>query len=175
MNQMNTEQNNLFRQQLEQLRKPCMVLDFDYSKAEPLQLPIQPQHPVSAAKQAFLDMANGPVMNLDDLNISECNYDSDPEILLSDSDEEDEPIMAMEEGSEADADTAIDTNEVLSSCGSDMDFSNEDFDETLPSSVPSFNTFLFESNSDVSNDKSDLAFEGASVMAHMHRSLSKAQ
>lgn len=142
---MTTQQNNTFKMQLEFLRMPCQVLDQDDDKAsEPIQLPIQASGTVSAAKQAFLDMAAGPVMNLDDISFSECNYDSDPEILLSDSDEEDEQVIPMEDA-ELDADTVIDTNENLSSRGSEEDdFSNEDFDETLAGSVPSFNTNNFD-------------------------------
>ncbi len=142
---MTTQQKNAFKMQLEFLRMPCQVLDQEDQKvSEPLQLPIKPAKAISATKQAFLDMAAGPVMNLDDISFSECNYDSDPEILLSDSDEEDEPIVAMG-GAELEADTAMDSNESRSSlCSEEDDFSNEDFDETLANLVPSFNT----SNSD---------------------------
>ncbi len=142
---MTTQQKNAFKMQLEFLRMPCQVLDQEDQKvSEPLQLPIKPAKAISATKQAFLDMAAGPVMNLDDISFSECNYDSDPEILLSDSDEEDEPIVAMG-GAELEADTAMDSNESNGSlCSEEDDFSNEDFDETLANLVPSFNT----SNSD---------------------------
>ena len=60
-------------------------------------------------------MAAGPVMSLDDIVDSNCYYDSDPEILLSDSDEEDEdPVM---EGGDADAETTIGSDDLQDSDG----------------------------------------------------------
>lgn len=85
----------------------------EQTKAEPLQLPClasNMQQPVSAAKQAFLDMASAPLLNLDDLADESFNFnDSEPEILLSDSDEEDEELIQLVDDDELDAETAIDS------------------------------------------------------------------
>ena len=97
------------------------------NKAEPLQLPClasNMQQPVSAAKQAFLDMASAPLLNLDDLAADESfNFnDSEPEILLSDSDEEDEELIQLVDDDELDAETAIDSADLngddISDCSS---------------------------------------------------------
>ena len=96
-------------------------------KPEPLQLPCELassiQQPISATKQAFLDMASAPLLNLDDLDDSFNFNDSDPEILLSDSDEEDEELIVMaDDDDQLDADTAIDSadlNEISDNCSLD--------------------------------------------------------
>ena len=56
-------------------------------------------------------MASAPVINLEDLDESLNFNDSEPEILLSDSDEEDDELIAMED-EELDADTAIDSTDL---------------------------------------------------------------
>ncbi len=177
---MTTSQNNAFKMQLEYLRMPCQVLDQEDLKAsEPLQLPIQATGTVSAAKQAFLDMAAEPVMNLDDISFSECNYDSDPEILLSDSDEEDEQVLAMDDA-ELEADTAMDSNSVCSSRGDEDDFSNEDIEETLAGSVPTFNISNFERVTQFEHEykqsaQSDALCQSGNLFAKMPRSYSESQ
>lgn len=94
---------------------PVEILRDNSDKPEPLQLPCNfascIQQPVSATKQAFLDMASAPLLNLEDLDESFNFNDSDPEILLSDSDEEDEEeeLIVMADDDEFDADTAIDS------------------------------------------------------------------
>ena len=78
-----------------------------------LQLPQQPEQNISATKQAFLDMASGPLLDLDafDNDSADDFCDSDPEILLSDSDEEEEGENLIDECQEADAETAVGTEE----------------------------------------------------------------
>lgn len=118
MSTIQNSQPNRFSQ-FAMLRMPVEVLEQGELKpAAPLQLPIAPstaQQPISAAKQAFLDMAAGPIMNMDDFSDSNNFYDSEPEILLSDSEDEDEdPVM---EGQDFEAITMVD---------SDSDFAGED-------------------------------------------------
>jgi hypothetical protein len=57
-------------------------------------------------------MANSPIMNLDDFEDSTNFDDSDPEILLSDSEDEDEDLMHMQNDSDEDAETAIDSDDL---------------------------------------------------------------
>ena len=94
----NTTESN--KMQLQYFRMPVEILCGNGKSSEPLQLPIQsyqPNYPISSTKQAFLDMANAPLINLDEctesINYSDCE---DPEILLSDSDEEDEDFSGFE-------------------------------------------------------------------------------
>jgi len=77
-------------------------------------------HHFSATKQAFLDMANSPIINLDDFEDSTNFDDSDPEILLSDSEDEDEDLMHMQNDSDEDAETAIDSDDLNDEEFSDM-------------------------------------------------------
>lgn len=104
------------------LRRPVEIYEGDSD--QPLQLPVRPavEFPVSAGKQAFLAMAECPVADPNEHLDSNNSYDSDPEILLSDSDEEEDELLDEDEN-EADARTAMDTEEEFSdsdSIGSDV-------------------------------------------------------
>jgi hypothetical protein len=115
---MNTQLNQSAttpRVQLPFFRLPVEVQHCKYS--EPVAVynesPIfSSGHLFSATKQAFLDMANSPIINLDDFEDSTNFDDSDPEILLSDSEDEDEDLMHMQNDSEEDAETAIDSDDL---------------------------------------------------------------
>ena len=128
INQVNDSQSNgtqafQARVQLQYIRMPVEIIFGDSVKSmEPLQLPVQSEHPISATKQAFLDMAKGPILDLDDCEDYTNNYEEDPEILLSDSDEEDEDDM-IEECEDAEVDTAIGSD--------DDDFSDIPDEESL--------------------------------------------
>ena len=103
------------RVQLQYLRLPVEVFHGDNvmtTQQTSLQLPQQPEQNISATKQAFLDMASGPLLDLDafDNDSADDFCDSDPEILLSDSDEE-EGENLIDECQEADAETAVGTEE----------------------------------------------------------------
>ena len=67
---------------------------------------------MSATKQAFLDMANSPIINLEEYE--DCaNFDeSAQEILLSDSDDEDEDHIQMLNEQEEDMRTSIDSDDL---------------------------------------------------------------
>lgn len=131
---------------------PVEIIRGDSSKAEPLQLPCDfvssIQQPISATKQAFLDMASAPLLNLDDLDESFNFNDSDPEILLSDSDDEDEELIAMGGDDELDADTAIDSNDFsdMEEGLDHMDAFDESADRNSVNS--SFSNLSFASNSE---------------------------
>ena len=157
--EMTTSNNNFqARVQLQYFhRMPVEIITGDNIKSEPFQLPCDfinsVQQPVSAAKQAFLDMASAPLLNLDDLDESFNFNDSDPEILLSDSeDEEDEGLIAMGDRDELDAETAIDSDDMNNMSEEGM----EEFDEQSDDSEPlttncsvhnsSFNNISFHSN-----------------------------
>ena len=108
------------RVQLQYLRLPVEVFHGDsvtIPSQTPLQLPQQPEQNISATKQAFLDMASGPLLDLDAFDNDSANdfCDSDPEILLSDSDDEEEEEgennLIDEDCREADCETAIGTEE----------------------------------------------------------------
>ena len=82
-------------------------------------------------------MASGPLLDLDAFDNDSHNdfCDSDPEILLSDSDEEDdvdEGANFTDECQEADAETAI---------GSDEDFTASDDEESMDMDVFDEHTF----------------------------------
>ena len=114
--EMSNQTNFQARIQLQSFhRLPVEIIRGDSMKAEPLQLPFDfariSQQTYSSTKQAFLDMASAPVLNLEDLDESFNFNDSEPEILLSDSDEEDDELIAMED-EELDADTAIDSTDL---------------------------------------------------------------
>ena len=107
-------------------------------KAEPLQLPLDfarmSQQPMSATKQAFIEMASAPLLNLEELDQSFNFNDSEPEILLSDSDEEEEELIAMEhEDLDIDAETAIDSADLENISNNSLDEEGidhmDDFDE----------------------------------------------
>ena len=116
---------------------PVEIIRGDSIKAEPLQLPFDfvrsSQQPISSTKQAFLDMAQAPLLNLDDLDESFNFNDSEPEILLSDSDEEDEELIAMDDN-ELDAETAIDSADLENISDNSLDEEGidhmDDFDES---------------------------------------------
>lgn len=139
---MNTFTNNFqARVQLQNFYQlPVEIIRGDSMKPEPLQLPCELassiQQPISATKQAFLDMASAPLLNLDDLDDSFNFNDSDPEILLSDSDEEDEELIVMaDDDDQLDADTAIDSadlNEISDNCSLDEEGIDhmDDFEES---------------------------------------------
>lgn len=139
-------------------RLPVEIIHGDAIKGEPIQLPtnfINSHQPISATKQAFLDMASAPLLNLDDLDESFTFGDSDPEILLSDSDEEDDELIAMGDCDEQDADTAIDSDD-LNNLSDSMDegIDNMDvFEESEPTTTSSpthnhsFERFSFQSTS----------------------------
>lgn len=117
------------------------IMSNESIRAEPLQLPCaftnSMQQPISATKQAFLDMASAPLLNLDDLDESFNFNDSDPEILLSDSDEEDEELITMGDCDELEASTAIDSEDFNNLSDSD---NMSDFEEGSINS--SFNDML---------------------------------
>ena len=124
------------RVQLQYLRLPVEVFHGDNvmtTQQTSLQLPQQPEQNISATKQAFLDMASGPVLDLDAFeNDSADDFcDSDPEILLSDSDEEEEGENMIDECQVADAETAI---------GSEEDFVDSD-EESMDMDVFDEHTF----------------------------------
>lgn len=132
---------------------PMEIYRTDSNKAEPIELscdfPSTSSQPISAAKQAFLDMASAPLLNLDDLDESFNFNDSDPEILLSDSDEEDEELIAMGcSEDQLEADTAIDSED-LNNLGEGAD-DMEDFDENADrnSINSSFSGFSFQSGNE---------------------------
>jgi len=157
---MTTIQNNFqARVQLQNFHNlPVEILRGDSTKSEPFQLPsdfLASSQPISATKQAFLDMASAPLLNLDDLDesFSFNDSDSDPEILLSDSDEEDDDeLIAMGGYDELECDTAIDSEDMnnLSEGGDDM----EDFDELVDrnSTNSSLSVLSFHSASEQSAD-----------------------
>ena len=125
---------------------PVEIISNDSIRAEPIQLPCaftnSMQQPISATKQAFLDMASAPLLNLDDLDESFNFNDSDPEILLSDSDEEDDELITMGDCDELEASTAIDSedfNNLSDSMEEGID-NMSDFDEGSINS--SFNDML---------------------------------
>jgi hypothetical protein len=154
---MTTIQNNFqARVQLQNFHHlPVEILRGDSNKSEPFQLPcdfLASSQPFSATKQAFLDMASAPLLNLDDLDESFNFNDSDPEILLSDSDEEDDELIAMGGCDELECDTAIDSEDMnnLSEGSDDM----EDFDELVDrnSINSSFSVLSFNSANEQSAD-----------------------
>ena len=107
-------------------------------KAEPFQLPSFDfsrisQQPYSSTKQAFLDMASAPLLNLEDLDESFNFNDNEPEILLSDSDEEDEQLIDIDD-EELDAETAIDSTDMQNLSDNSLDEEGieymEDFEES---------------------------------------------
>jgi hypothetical protein len=105
--QINGTQTFQARVQLQYIRMPVEIICGGSIKSmEPLHMPIQSEHPISATKQAFLDMAKGPILDLDDCEDYANTYEEDPEILLSDSDEEDEDDL-IEDCEDAEVDTAI--------------------------------------------------------------------
>ena len=94
-------------------------------------------------------MASAPLLNLDDLDESFNFNDSEPEILLSDSDEEDEELIAMGD-EELDADTAIDSIDLQNLSDNSLDEEGidhmDDFEEstdrnTVMRSCHSMNNF----------------------------------
>lgn len=123
--------------QLQSLRMPMEIISNNGKGSEAIQLPImnfQTDSSISNSKQAFFAMASQlPMINLDDEcndseNYTDCN---DPEILLTDSDEEEEAGF-METGEEArDADTCIDSEELNDSVNDEDSMSSEmdTFDE----------------------------------------------
>jgi hypothetical protein len=115
------------RVQLQYFRMPVEV--YPANSDTPIQIrnpfSVDPTVPVSAAKQALLDMMNCPVVTLDDSTTYE--DDSDPEILLSDSDEEDEYVIIAEDD-EADANTAICSDD---DCDQDSVLDCLEFDEHM--------------------------------------------
>lgn len=129
------------RVQLESLRMPVQILQGDSLKdCQPVQL----SHFANEfSNSAFRDLASGPVMDLEQLDNSVNFYDSDPEILLSDSDEEE--IM---EDCKSDADTNVGSDfegELSESCDCAEDVFDEPMNNTLPAQrtnkVKSSNTF----------------------------------
>ena len=116
---------------------PMEIISNNGKGSEAIQLPImnfQTDSSISNSKQAFFAMASQlPMINLDDEcndseNYTDCN---DPEILLTDSDEEEEAGF-METGEEArDADTCIDSEELNDSVNDEDSMSSEmdTFDE----------------------------------------------
>ena len=116
---------------------PMEIISNNGKGSEAIQLPImsfQSDTSISNSKQAFFAMASQlPMINLDDEcndseNYTDCN---DPEILLTDSDEEEEAGF-METGEEArDAETCIDSEELNDSVNDEDSMSSEmdSFDE----------------------------------------------
>ena len=133
--------------QLMSLRMPTEILVGDnVMSLRPVQLP--PMMPMaesmSGAKQDFFRVAAGqaPLMKL---NEEECDDDyvasyceSEPEILLTDSDEGEEALEQELEG--ADAETAMDTDENITM--SEDDDEGDVFDELSPRQVPSVQNSL---------------------------------
>ena len=132
---------NIFqaRVQLQGFHKlPVEIIKGDSMKAEPFQLPSFDfsrisQQPYSSTKQAFLDMASAPLINLEDLDESFSFNDNEPEILLSDSDEEDEQLIDIDD-EELDAETAIDSTDMQNLSDNSLDEEGieymEDFEES---------------------------------------------
>ena len=116
------------RVQLESLRMPVQILQGDSLKdCQPVQL----SHFASEfSNQAFRDLANGPDMNLEELDNSVNFYDSDAEILLSDSDEEE--IM---ENCESDVDTNV-GSDFEGELSESNDCAEDVFDEPMNNSLP---------------------------------------
>ena len=124
--------------QLQSLRMPMEIISNNGKGSEAIQLPImnfQTDSSISNSKQAFFAMASQlPMINLDDEcndseNYTDCN---DPEILLTDSDEEDEAnFMETGEDEARDADTCIDSEELNDSVNDEDSMPNEidTFDE----------------------------------------------
>ena len=135
---MSTANQEIKIVQLQSLRLPMEIISSNDKGSEAIQLPImsfQSDSSISNTKQAFFAMASQlPMINLDDeYNDSENNYTdcNDPEILLTDSDEEDEAGF-METGEEArDAETCIDSEELNDSVNDEDSMSSEmdTFDE----------------------------------------------
>lgn len=111
--------------QLQHLRLPAEII---CENGEPLQLPkfTFPVEGLSPAKQAFQAVENAQVADFEDYENNANLYDSDPEILLSDSDEEEleEDIMDNED---AEADTEC-GSDVLSTGGEERIDTLDDFD-----------------------------------------------
>ena len=145
MNSEESNQNAVFapRRQLMFFRHPVEVYHSKYD--EPMTVcndaPIfSSSTPISATKQAFLDMANSPIMNLEEFEDCANFDDSAQEILLSDSDDEDADLIHMQNDQDEDADTAIDSD--------DLDnFSNEECMEGLNDfEEPESQNVFFESS-----------------------------
>ena len=114
------------RLQLESLRRPVQIFQGESFKD------FQPVSISQLACSPFRELADGPVMNLEELDNSVNFYDSDPEILLSDSDEEE---IMMEDCNESDADTTVGSDfegELSESCDCDDDVFDEPMNNALP-------------------------------------------
>lgn len=128
INNQNIENVPAFRArvQLESLRRPVQILQGDSLKdCQPVQL----SH-FASEFSAFRDLANGPVMDLEELDNSVNFYDSDPEILLSDSDEEEE-IMEDCKSDDETVDGSDYEGELSESCDGD-----DVFDEPMNNALP---------------------------------------
>ncbi len=130
------------RVQLESMRRPVQILQGDSLKdCQPVSLS---QFACDFSNVTFRDLANGPVMNLEELDNSVNFYDSDPEILLSDSDEEE----IMNDCNESDAETTVGSDfegELSESCDCEDDVFDEPMNNALPqqrsNKVKQTNTF----------------------------------
>jgi len=130
--------NNQMRLHFSYIRQNCEILDLDDKKvnSEPLQLPVASSSEMSS-KQAFFTIGSGSMMNLDDFNVEDnfC-YDSDNEVLLSDSDDEDnfQPLALNMDHEQTDAETAIDSEDLNEL--SEGDLSDDDsIEESLPRAI----------------------------------------
>ena len=107
------------------MRRNCEVI-YDCDDVEPLQNDQEDFPEPAPMKRAFLDFANLPALDLDQYQQNDLD-ESDPEILLTDSDDEDDFVVRNMRDDE-DADTAIDSAD--QDCLSDGSMSDlEDFDE----------------------------------------------
>jgi hypothetical protein len=126
------------RAQLQFLRMPCEILCED---GEPLQLPkinYAAMSNISPAKQSFFSMVQDGAADLNECDDCANYYDSDPEILLSDSEDEDEDIM---DNDEADAETDIDSEDLSLNSDEERLDTNGDFEAPTSTDASAFASF----------------------------------
>ncbi len=129
------QNNNTSQQpkvQLMSLRMRTEIFEGDnFSTLKPVQIPKPVYEPsMSEAKLAFLRVADEPVIRIEDNDEHASFYESEPEILLTDSDEEDlEEVME-----DAEVETAIGSDENCTM--SDSEVEGDVYDEFSPRPVP---------------------------------------
>ena len=176
MNQ-NNNTTQQFKVQLMSLRMQTEILEGDsFMTLRPVQIPRPAVHEnpsqISDTKLAFLNIANAPLVKLDDSEEHASFYESEPEILLTDSDEEE-----MEEVThDAEVDTAIGSSDENCTM-SDSDVDGDVFEEFSPRALPSVQaSFQPQSLSDVTVNqmKARLANKNLDFKVNFPGNLSKA-
>ena len=149
MNQ-NNDASQQFKVQLMSLRMQTEILEGDsFMTLKPVQIPrplYEDPATISDSKLSFFNIANAPLVKMDDSEEHASFYESEPEILLTDSDEEEE----MEEGNhDAEVDTAVGSSDENCTM-SDSDLEGDVYEEFSPRALPSVQaSFQPQSLSDV--------------------------